>query len=200
MSGWIRGGNPSICCAWCDQVLYFCIISWPFLCISSSWGFVFWDAEIWQKHAVLSRSAQNRLSECCDMMIGFVFVHFFSIFFPAMLRSSFFFYHFWNFCFQRLWRCNFSIGVLGFRYVVMNGIRSKVVMYLSVHGEYAYNDLFNYHAERKAPVIVTLMAWNDPGNTGRKRHLKRCRSLYLPGQRNSWTLSTILIKKEEVRS
>jgi hypothetical protein len=30
-------------------------------------------------------------------------------------------------------------------------------------------------AERKAPVIVTLMAWNDPGNTGRKRRLKRSR-------------------------
>lgn len=67
----------------------------------------------------------------------------------------------------------------------MNRMRSKIFVYLSAYGEYPYNDLFDHHAERKAPVIVTLMAWNDPGNTGRKRHLKRCRSLYLPGQRNS---------------
>ena len=77
----------------------------------------------------------------------------------------------------------------------MNWICPKIVMYLSACGDYTYNVLFGHHAGRKVPVIVTLMAWNDPGNTGRKRHRKRCRSLYLPGQRNSWILSTILTKK-----
>lgn len=128
---------------------------------------------------------------------GWIFLcaFFFSIFFLLCPRRPFFFYQVYHFSFQRLWRCNSSIGVLGFRCIVMNWICPKIVMYLSACGDYTYNVLFGHHAGRKVPVIVTLMAWNDPGNTGRKRHRKRCRSLYLPGQRNSWILSTILTKK-----